>query len=139
MDQKRLAEEPSLSFGFGDDRRGMLKSKNVSLTIFIISMSSSKCLTSFTNRFFHFSRPPSLRLTFDAAEKIGKFGRIQCHRRKESSSRGKRKRPVFLCRSTVRVKIKSKVIPTSFLKTQGREAFVGAKDLRKRTVSRIGS
>ena len=53
---------------------------------------------------------------------------IQYQRSKENSSKRKRKRRVFLCRRTVRVKVKSKVIPTSFLKIQGRETFVGAKD-----------
>ena len=57
---------------------------------------------------------------------------IQCHRSKENSSRGKRKRQVFLCRRTVRVKVKGKVIPTGFLKIEGRETFIGAKDWRKR-------
>ena len=57
---------------------------------------------------------------------------IQCQRSKENSSKGKKKRRVFLCRRSVRVKVKSKVIPTSFLKIQGRETFVGAKDRRKR-------
>ena len=46
----------------------------------------------------------------------------------ESSSRGKRR--VFLCRRTVRVKVKSKVIPASFLKIEGRGTFVGAKEKR---------
>ena len=57
---------------------------------------------------------------------------IQCERSKENSSRGKRIRQVFLCRRTVRFKVRSKVIPTSFLKIQGGETFVGAKDRRKR-------
>ena len=57
---------------------------------------------------------------------------IQCQRNKENSSKGKRKRRVFLRRRTVRVKVEGKVIPTSFLKIQRRETLVGAKDLRKR-------
>ena len=57
---------------------------------------------------------------------------IQCQRSKENSSKGKKKRRVFLCRRTVRVKVKTKVILTSFPKTQERETFVGAKDRRKR-------
>ena len=43
-------------------------SADVSLTIFITSVRGSKGLTSFTNRFFHFSGPPGFRLAFDAAE-----------------------------------------------------------------------
>ena len=57
---------------------------------------------------------------------------IQYQRSKENSSKGIRKRRVFLCKRTVKVKVKSKVIPTSFLKIQGRETFVEAKDRRKR-------
>ena len=94
-------------------------SGGVSLTIFIASVSGSKSLTSFTNRFFDFSGPPGFRLVFDAAKRNERFGRIQCQRSQESSSRGKRKRRVFLCRRTVRVEVKSKVIPTSFLKIKG--------------------
>ena len=59
-------------------------------------------------------------MAFDAAERNGKFGRIQCQISKESSSRAKRKRRVVLCRRTVRVKVKRKVIPASFLKIEGR-------------------
>ena len=39
---------------------------------------------------------------------------IQCQSSKENSSKGKRR--VFLYRRTVRVEVKSNVIPTSFLK-----------------------
>ena len=56
---------------------------------------------------------------------------IQCQRSKENSSKGKKKRQVFLCRRTGTVKVKSKVIRTSFLKIQGRETFVETKDRRK--------
>ena len=57
---------------------------------------------------------------------------IRCQRSKESHSRGKRKRRVFLYKRTVRVKVKSKVIPTSFLKIEGRGTFVEVKGRRKR-------
>ena len=57
---------------------------------------------------------------------------IQCQRSKENSSKGKKKRRMFLCRRTMRAKVKSKVILTSFPKIQGRETLVGAKDRRKR-------
>ena len=43
-----------------------------------------------------------------------------------------KERREFLCRRTVRVKVKSKVISASSLKTEGRGTFVGAKDRRKR-------
>ena len=57
---------------------------------------------------------------------------IQCQRGKENSSKGKEKRRVFLCRRTVRVEVKSKVLLTSFPNFQGRETFVGTKNRRKR-------
>ena len=50
----------------------------------------------------------------------------------KSSSRGKRKRRVFLCRRTVGVKVEGKVIAVSFLKVEGRETLVGAKDQGER-------
>ena len=65
-------------------------------------------------------------MAFDAAERNGKFGRIQCQRGKESSSRGKRR--VFLDRRTAKVKVRSKVIPTSFLKIERGRTLVGTKD-----------
>ena len=43
-----------------------------------------------------------------------------------------KKRRIFLCRRTVRVKVQGKVIPTSFLKIEARGTFVGVKDRRKR-------
>ena len=107
-------------------------SGDVSLAIFITSVSGSESLASFTNRFY-FSGPPGFKMAFDAAERNGRFGRIQCQRgKKSSSSRAKRKRRVFLCRGTMTVKVKGKVIPASFLKIEERGTFNGAKDRRKR-------
>ena len=71
-------------------------------------------------------------MAFDVAERNGRFGRIQCQRGKESSSRRKRKRRVFLCRGTVRVNVGGKVISASFLKVDGRGMLVGAEDRRER-------
>ena len=67
-----------------------------------------------------------MRLAFDAAERNGKFGYIQCQRSKECSSRGKRR--LYLRRRTVRIEVKSKVIPSSFLEIEGRVIFVRAKE-----------
>ena len=61
----------------------------------------------------------------------GKKG-IQCKRSKENSSKEKKKRRLFLCRRTVGVKVKSKVILTTFPKIQEKETFVGKKDQSKR-------
>ena len=86
----------------------------------------------FTNRTFHLSGPPGFRMAFDATERNGRFGRIQCQRGKESSSRGKRKRRVFLCKRTVGVKVGDKAIPASFLKIEGRGTLAGAIGPRER-------
>ena len=109
-----------------------LRSRGVSLAIFITSVNGSKSLASFTNRFFHLSRPSGIRRAFDAAKRNGRFGRIQCQRGKESSSRGTRKERVFLCKKTVGVNVRSKVIPASFLKIEARGTLVGAKDRGER-------
>ena len=108
------------------------RSGDVSLAIFITSVSGSESLASFTNRTFHLSRSPGFRMAFDAIERNGRFGRIQCQRGKKSSSRGKKKRRVLLYRRTVRVKEGDKVIPASFLKVAGRGTLVGAKDWKER-------
>ena len=65
-------------------------------------------------------------------ERNERFGRIQCQRGEKSSSTGMRKRRVFLCRKTVRVKVGDKVIPVSFLKVEGRGMLIGAIGWRKR-------
>ena len=99
------------------------------MTIFVTSLSGSESLASFTNRFFHFSRSPGFRMTFDAAKTNGSFCCIQCQRSKESSNKRKEKRQVFLCRRIVRVKVKGKLIPTSFLKIK--ECSLGRKTAEK--------
>ena len=109
---------------------------DVSLAIFITSVSGSESLTSFTNRTFYLSRSPGFWRAFDAAERNERFGRIQCQRGKESSSRGKRR--VFLCRGTVGVKVGGKVIPASFLKIEERGTLVGAKDRKHLPGARKG-
>ena len=106
---------------FGDDRRSTSGSGDVSLTIFITSVNGSESLSlSLTAS----STLGGLRLAFDAAEKNGRFSRIQCQRSKDSSSRGKRR--VFLCGRTVGVK--NAVIPASFPKIEGRETLVESKE-----------
>ena len=132
--ERRVGCLPCLSRG--DDRQGMPGTGDVSLLILITSMSGSKSLRSFTNC-FHFNGPPGLRLSFDAAERKGKLATFS-DRKIEISSRGKRKRRVFLCRRTVRVKVKGKVIPMSFLKIEERGTFVGQSSGEIVTVSGIG-
>ena len=69
-------------------------------------------------------------MAFDAAERNGRFGHIQCQSSKESSSRGKRR--AFLCRRTVGIKVGGKAIPARFLKVEGRRTLVRAKNQRER-------
>ena len=122
-------EEQVVCHALGDDRQSTSTSRDVSLAIFIPFESGSESFTSFINRIFHFSGPPGLRLMFNAAKRNGRYGCIQCQRSKDSnSSRGKRRRQVFLCRRRVRIKVKRKIIPASFLKIEGRARFVGAKE-----------
>ena len=80
--ERRASRLPCLSLGLGGDRRSTSGSRDVSLTIFITSVSCRESLTFFTNRLFHFSRPPGFRRAFDGAERNGKIGRIQCQRSK---------------------------------------------------------
>ena len=96
--ERRASCLPCLRLGLGDDWRGASRSCDVSLAIFVTSVRGSESLASFTNRTFHLSTSSSFRMVFDAAERNGRFGRIQCQRSKESSSRGKRKKRVFLCK-----------------------------------------
>ena len=77
-------------------------------------------------------------MAFAAAKRNERFGHVQYQRNEESSSRGKKKRRVFLCRDTVTVELKGKVIPASFLKIEGRGCSLGQKTGETVTVSRIG-
>ena len=85
-------KEKSKSSAMPQPSRDTSGSGDVSLAIFVTSVSGSETFGSSTVRFFLFSRPPGFRRAFDAAERNGRFGGIQCRRGKESSSRGKRKR-----------------------------------------------
>ena len=115
---------PCLSPGLGDDRRGA-------------SGRGDESLESFINRIFHLTRPPGFRRAFNAAERNGRFGRIQCQRGKENSSRGKRKRRVLLCRGTVKVNVGGEAIPASFLKSKEGGRW-GRKTGERGTDRRIG-
>ena len=96
----RFSREMNMSpampqLGLSNDKRGMSGDRDVSLTVFITSMSDSKSLTYFAYRFFYFRRLPSLRLAFDTAKRNGRFDLLQCRRSKESSSRKKEKDEYF--------------------------------------------
>ena len=66
-------------------------------------------------------------MLFDVVERNGRFGRIQCQRGKESSSRGKKKRRIFLCRRTVRVKVEGKSSQQAFRKLKKGGCLLGRK------------
>ena len=72
------------------------------------------------------------------AKRNGRFGHIQCHRYKESSSKGKKKRRVFHCRRTVKVKVGGKAIQASFLKIKGRGTLEGRETGERGIDKRIG-
>ena len=65
-----------LGLGLADDRRGMSRSGDVSLSILITSMSGRKSLVSYAYHSFNVRKTPGLRLAFDAAERNGRFGPI---------------------------------------------------------------
>ena len=52
--------------------------------------------------------------------------------KKAAEEERERERRVFLCRRTVRVKVKGKVIPASFLKIEGRGTLAEAKNRKKK-------
>ena len=109
-----------------------VEKRNVSLSIFITSVSGSKSLTYFTNRIFHLSRPPGFRMAFDAAERNKRFGRTHCQRRKESSSRGIRR--VF----SAEKQWESKSSQRTFGKLNKGGRSLGQKTGEKGTDRRIG-
>ena len=84
--ERRASYLPCFSFGLGYDRQSMLGSGDVSLMVFIASMSGSRSLTSLTRHFFHFRGPPGLRLSFDITERNRRFGCIQCHKKEKGTS-----------------------------------------------------
>ena len=59
---RKRSRLPCPSLGLGNDRRSTSGSGDASLAIFITSVSGSESLASFTNRIFHFSGPPGLRM-----------------------------------------------------------------------------
>ena len=65
--------------------------RDVSLMIFITSMSGTKSLKSFAYRISRFRGASGLRLAFDAAQRNGKFDHIWYQRSEGSCSRGKEK------------------------------------------------
>ena len=59
-------------------------------------------------------------------------------KRAAAEEREKKKRRVFHCRRKVRVKLEGKVIPTSFLKIEGRGCSLERKTGERGTAGRIG-
>ena len=87
--QERAASRlPCLSLDCGDDRQSTSGSRDVDLTIFIISVSCSKSLRSFTNSTLHFSRPQVLRWRLMQSKGMEDLAAFRV--REERSSRGKR-------------------------------------------------
>ena len=94
--ERRASSLPCLSLGLGDYRRDMSGSRDISLAIFITTMSGSKSLTSFTYRNFHFRTPPGFRLAFDGAERNGEFGCIIPEMQREQQQRKEKETSILL-------------------------------------------
>ena len=62
-------------------------------------------------------------------ENLAAFGAREV---KRAATEEREERGVFLCCRTVKVEVKGKVIPTSFLKIEGRGAFIGTEECKKR-------
>ena len=82
--ERRASGLPCLSLG--DDRRSKSRSRDVSLAIFITSVSGIESLASFTNRFIRFGGSPGFRRAFNTSKKKGRFGRIRCQRSKDTET-----------------------------------------------------
>ena len=132
---RKKSKSPALALTMTDEASQEVKMLGV--MIFIASVSSSKSITFFTNCFFNLSRPPGFGRAFDAIKRNGSVGCIRCQRSKESTSRGKRKRRVFLCKWTVKVKVEGKVIPASFLKIKGRGMLMRAIGQREGRIEEL--
>ena len=64
---------PCLICGFGNDAPDISRGGNVSLSLFVTSVSGSKSFASFSNHFFNFVKPPGLELALDVAKRKGRF------------------------------------------------------------------
>ena len=102
----------------------MSVSRDASLTIFITSMSGSKSLGSFTNHFFHFRKPPDLRLAFARLKGIETLVAFNASEVKKPQLRKEKERSIPLQKGS-ESKVEGEVIPTSFLKIIRRGSFVG--------------
>ena len=74
----------------------MSGSGDVYLTIFIIFMSGNKGIAFFAYCFFHFRRPPDVRLAFEAGERNKKFGRINAREVKRAAAEERKKTNILL-------------------------------------------
>ena len=112
--------------------------KDANLTIFIDSISSSKSVTSFAYYIFLFRSIPDWRLVFDATERNGKLGRIQCRRNKESSSTRKKEGSIPLQKdSESQSERQSRLNELSENCRKGAVRW-GKKTEKRLTVSRLG-
>ena len=127
-----MCQLPCFCLGFGDDKRGMLRGKDVTLSIFITPMNGSKSVTSFFYRFFHVRRSPAWSWRLTRPKKMKNLAAFNPQEVKRAAV--EKRKGVFLCSRTVRVKVKSKATTRNVLKIKGR---VKAKP-EKGTVCKIG-
>ena len=64
---------PYSSLGLGNNKENMPRKSDKILAFYITSMRRAQKISSFPYLFFHFERPPNLRLTFDVSKR-NKFG-----------------------------------------------------------------
>ena len=84
-----------------------------------LAMTDEACREAEMYRFFHFSGLPHLKLAFNAAKEMANLVAFRDREVKRAAAEEKHETStVFYCRRTVRVKVKSKVIPTSSLKIE---------------------
>ena len=77
--------------------------------------------------FFHFRKPPGLKLAFDAVKRNEKIWPNLVPENQRKRQNRKKKTQIFLCRRTLR----GKVIPTSFPKIEEKGLQVRVEEWRK--------
>ena len=135
--REKTSRLPCLSHGLGNDRRGTSGSRDVTLMIFIafvVSVSGSKSTCIVIHCFCEWQRKLNISFTLTACSSSVDYNALSWHlmwpkeienlatfsvREVKRAAAEERDRDNYsFCRRTVRVKAKSKVIPTSFQKVE---------------------
>ena len=116
---------PCLSFGFGNDRQGMMGRRDVSLMIFITFINDGQSITSYFYCFFHLRRS-GLGLAFEVLERNGRYAILNAREAKRAAA--EEREEYLSAEVSESPKVKGKVILTSFLNIEGRGSFVAAEE-----------